>query len=60
MSSWNAMYYLLRANFDGLVSNFCPNPPPLAAGDGKAIFDYGKRVTNVRCVEGKPLVMLNK
>jgi hypothetical protein len=53
---WDAMCYRLQANFDGLVNNFCSNPPPLAADDGKAIFDCGKRMTNVRCVDGRPLV----
>ena len=56
MSSWDTIYYRLRANFDGVVSTFCPAPPPLAASDGKAIFDFGKRVTNVRYIEGQPLV----
>ena len=56
MSTWDTIYYRLRANFDGMVSTYCHAPPPLAASDGKAVFDFGKRVTNVRYVEGQPLV----
>ena len=39
-----------------MVSTFCPTPPPLGEGDGKAIFDSGKRVTNVRSLEGQMVV----
>jgi 2-polyprenyl-6-methoxyphenol hydroxylase-like FAD-dependent oxidoreductase len=56
MSSWDVMYYRLRANFDGMASNFCPGPPPSVVGDGQAVFDVGKRVTNIQYVEGRPLV----
>jgi 2-polyprenyl-6-methoxyphenol hydroxylase-like FAD-dependent oxidoreductase len=56
LSSWDAMYYRLRANFDGIASNFCPGPPQSVDGDGKAVCDVGKRVTNFRYVEGRPMV----
>lgn len=39
-----------------MVSTFCSTPPPLGEGDGKAIFDSGKRVTNVRSLEGQMVV----
>lgn len=48
MSSWNVLYYRLRANFDGLKSPYCPIPPLEPASTGSAIYDQGKRVTNVR------------
>jgi 2-polyprenyl-6-methoxyphenol hydroxylase-like FAD-dependent oxidoreductase len=56
MSSWDAMYHRLRANFDGMASHFCPSSHRPVDGDGKAVFDVGKRVINIRDVEGRPLV----
>ena len=47
MSSWNLLYHRLRANFDGHKSDLCPNPPGNLKGDGEAIFEFGKKVTNV-------------
>ena len=47
MSSWNTLYYRLRANYDGLPSPYCPIPPPGSEKNGKAIYDQGKRVTHV-------------
>ncbi|KAL2065586.1 hypothetical protein VTL71DRAFT_3256 [Oculimacula yallundae] len=44
MTSWGSIYHRLRANFDGLTSGFCPNPPTLREGDGLATFDLGKVV----------------
>jgi len=45
-SSWNTLYYLLRANFDGFKSEFHPDapaPPKL----GEAQIQLGAKVTNV-------------
>ncbi|KAK7753867.1 hypothetical protein SLS62_004233 [Diatrype stigma] len=36
---------ILRANFDGLASTACPNPPLAAEGDGSTAYLTGKRVT---------------
>lgn len=47
LTSWNVLYYRLRANFDGLESEFCPNPPGPKANEGRAVFDLGKKCTNV-------------
>lgn len=47
MTSWTALYYRLRANFDGFSSEHCPNPPTSIEKDGKAVYDLGKRVTMV-------------
>lgn len=47
MASWGVIYHRLRANFDGLVSGFCANPPAAGEKDGTAKFDLGKRVTGL-------------
>jgi len=52
MTGWNVLYYRLRANFDGLKSDYCPEPPKSIEGEGKAIYDLGKRVTDVSYVDG--------
>lgn len=53
MTSWNVLYYRLRANFDGLLSEFCPELPKEArTGEGKAIYSPGKNVTDVKYADG--------
>ena len=47
MTGWSTLYYRLRANFDGFKSDYCPNPPGHLEADGQAIYDAGKRVTNI-------------
>ena len=47
LTSWNVLYYRLRANFDGLKSGYCPKPIAFPESDGRAIYDLGKRATNV-------------
>lgn len=47
VTSWNVLYYRLRANFDGLQSKYCSKPIDVPESDGKAIYDLGKRATNV-------------
>lgn len=47
MTTWDAMYYRLRANFDSFQSPYCTNPPPLEASEGAGIFDTGKLVLGV-------------
>ena len=47
MTTWKSLHYRLRANFDGFSSAYVPNPPEGLEKDGKAIFDIGKRVTDV-------------
>ena len=42
MSSWDALYFRLRANFDGLKSEYIPFPPPpltLSTRSGKSKSD---------------------
>ena len=52
MSSWNCLYYRLRANFDGLMSSYCEAAPTESDQAGKATYDQGKIVTNVKYVDG--------
>ena len=46
LSSWDAIYYRLRANFDGFRSDYC-EPPPAYPGDGKSMYMGGYAVTNL-------------
>lgn len=53
LTSWNVLYYRLRANFDGLLSEYCPELPKEApTGEGKAIYSPGKNVTDVKYTDG--------
>ena len=47
LTTWISLYYRLRANFDGLSSEFIPSPPQPLPADGSAKYDIGKRVTDV-------------
>jgi 2-polyprenyl-6-methoxyphenol hydroxylase-like FAD-dependent oxidoreductase len=46
LTSWDAIYYRLRANFDSFRSGYC-EPPPACPGDGKASYMDGCTVTNL-------------
>ena len=47
MTSWDLLYYLLRANFDGVESVYC-NVPEKADGDGSGEYRYGCTVTGLK------------
>ena len=47
-TSWSALYYRLRANYDGKRTEYCPNPPEALETDGEGIYDAGKIVTDVK------------
>lgn len=47
MTSWDLLYYLLRANFDGVESGYCKVPEPLET-DGQGTYGYGHMVKNVK------------
>ena len=47
MTSWDLLYYLLRANFDGVDSGYCNVPEPLET-DGQGAYEYGHIVKNVK------------
>lgn len=46
MTSWDLVYYMLRANFDGVESEYCKVPESLE-GDGPAKHLHGHTVTGV-------------
>lgn len=48
LTNWKTFYYLLRANFNGLKSEYVPKPPPSLLAKGQVIFyDVRKRDTNI-------------
>lgn len=60
MTTWDAAYYRARANFDGLKSAYCPNPPPVNpdGNEGQAVYETGKSVTKVDDVDGRMTVFV--
>lgn len=52
MTSWSSLYYLMRANFDGLKSDICAQPLDMSNLTGTAIYDHGKKVTAVDYLDG--------
>lgn len=46
-TSWDGIYYRLRANFDGYKSLYCPDPPQLQTSGQAISFDTGIRATGV-------------
>ncbi|CAD6588607.1 MAG: hypothetical protein ASARMPREDX12_003384 [Alectoria sarmentosa] len=47
-TSWDVLYYRMRAIFDAFESEYCPEPPLWNfAKDNEVLFDGGKRVTGV-------------
>ncbi|KAF2015295.1 FAD/NAD(P)-binding domain-containing protein [Aaosphaeria arxii CBS 175.79] len=46
MTSWDLVYYILRANFDGVRSEYCDVPAPKAS-HGKVKHLHGHRVTGL-------------
>ena len=52
MTSWDLLYYLLRANFDGVDSEYCEVPMPLE-GEGTGTYQHGHTVKSIRDVEKK-------
>lgn len=47
-SSWDALYFRLRANFDGLRSDYYPEPTSSGPHDGKVTYDSGMQVKDLR------------
>ena len=47
LTSWNILYYRLRANFDGFQSDYCTKSREELEEQGEAVYDLGKRVTDV-------------
>lgn len=46
MTSWDLIYFVMRACFDGLESTYCEVPPSNPT-DGNAKYIYSRKVTNV-------------
>lgn len=59
VTSWNVLYHRLRANFDGLRSEYCPALIDAVVSDGKAVYDLGKRATRVTSTDQFATVELN-
>ena len=60
MTTWDATYYRLRANYDGLVSEYCSEPPDLSAVEARGVYETGVRVVRVddeKNAEGKLKVL---
>jgi 2-polyprenyl-6-methoxyphenol hydroxylase-like FAD-dependent oxidoreductase len=55
-TSWNTLYYRLRANFDGLKSDYCGESPAEHLDDGKATYLYGQTVLSVKVEDEKLIV----
>lgn len=58
LTSWDSVYYRLRANFDGYTNSYnekVPAPDP-ESKDGTATFDTGKKVLKVEDVNGRMAV----
>ncbi|ORY02578.1 hypothetical protein BCR34DRAFT_627530 [Clohesyomyces aquaticus] len=52
MTSWDLVYYMLRANFDGVESAYCKVPEQVRGeGDGEVKHVHGRKVTGVRVRE---------
>ena len=59
VTSWKVLYYRPRANFDGLESTFCKEPPGALETDGGACYDLMKKVTDVAYRDGSVIVTFN-
>ena len=52
MTSWNTLYFRLRATFDGHTSEYCSQAPKTQqTGNGKGIYEHGKTVTDVKSTD---------
>ena len=63
MTSWDTLYYRLRANFDGLQSDYVSSgQPDPESGKGIASYEYDCNVANVECSsdEGNLAVEYNR
>ena len=47
MTSWDLIYYMLRANFDGLESEYC-KPPNAIEKERKCTYEYGFTVESIK------------
>ena len=47
MTTWDATYYRLRANFDGFESSYCRQPPAMDRSGGQGVYETGRSVLRV-------------
>ena len=59
MTSWDTTYFILRANYDRVESDYCELPEPVES-DGKVVYLYGHKVTDVTDEDGKVRVEFDK
>ena len=59
MTSWDLLYHVLRANFDGIESEYA-DVPQKEDGDGNGLYEYGCTVTGLKDVEDKMEVEYEK
>jgi 2-polyprenyl-6-methoxyphenol hydroxylase-like FAD-dependent oxidoreductase len=56
ITSWGALYFRLRANFDGISSAYIPNPPDIVCLDeediesarNQAVYEHEQRVVDIK------------
>ncbi|KAK5233435.1 hypothetical protein LTR47_005528 [Exophiala xenobiotica] len=53
MTSWDLLYNVGRANFDGVKSEYLEQVPSKQDGDGEASYEYGRSVTGLHDVGDK-------
>ncbi|KAL3425887.1 hypothetical protein PVAG01_02678 [Phlyctema vagabunda] len=58
MTSWDLLYNILRANFDGMVEEGYCTVPEDKSCDGKAEYLYGKQVKNIDNTGSSPLSIM--
>ena len=59
MTSWDLLYHILRANFDGVKSEYVKAPAPEET-EGSTIYDYDHQVTDVDFTEASKLTIKTK
>ncbi|KAL8954142.1 MAG: hypothetical protein Q9222_000025 [Ikaeria aurantiellina] len=52
LTSWDMLYFRLRANFDGLRSEYCSQPPCRLPSDGTSSYEVGKRAIAASYTDG--------
>ncbi|PQE11536.1 Monooxygenase FAD-binding protein [Rutstroemia sp. NJR-2017a BVV2] len=52
MTTWKILYCLMRANFDGFVSEICPNPAKIDKEQESVSYVHGKEVKDVEYKDG--------
>lgn len=62
LTSWDTLYFRLRANFDGYASAYYPNPPPPDSNpaDGTATYQPRTRVLHVARGNPKPILTIEE